>query len=113
MNTETKTQLVLRIRGLPQEIQDLIGEYNVEHRERMRQLRDEYFGIIFKTCSMCRMYTSHENYCPTDYFLYTKYGLNHYWCSKECLDDEPNESLVQNYFGTITKYLESSADLIR
>ena len=113
MNTEQEIKLLLRIRELPQVIRDLIGEYNVDHRALTRKLNTEYFGIIFKTCCVCRLYSSSEYYCPTDYFVCAKYGVGHYWCSKDCLDDEPDQSRVQRYLDSIANYLASTTNLIR
>jgi len=100
-----------RIQALPQELQDLIGEYNAEHRDHTRKLHTEYFAIIYKTCCVCRETATAEYYWSTDYFLYTKYGLDNYWCSQECFSAEQDEERIGQYLRVITDYIQRKSVL--
>ena len=94
-----------RILLLPQVIQDLIGEYNVEHRKQIKQLQDEYFRIIYKNCVICNSNVLKDYFWSVDYFIYKTYRVNCLWCSDTCLNTEKNEDLKHKYFTSVDNYL--------
>uniref|UniRef100_A0A6C0EQY9 Uncharacterized protein n=1 Tax=viral metagenome TaxID=1070528 RepID=A0A6C0EQY9_9ZZZZ len=94
-----------RILSLPQVIQDLIYEYNVEHRKQIKQLQDEYFRIIYKNCLICNSSISKGCFWSVDYFIYKTYRVNCLWCSEICLNKEKNEVLKHNYLTSVDNYL--------
>lgn len=69
---------------LPKEIQDMIYEYNVEHRPQMRivlkELLKKYKSKIYlnNRCSYCRI---QPNRPMTKYILWKKYTFCSEWCS--------------------------------
>ena len=50
------TNLLRRITSLPQVIQDIISEFNVEHRKYVSKLNKEYLSIIDKKCTNCNIF---------------------------------------------------------
>jgi len=93
-----------RIQLLPKEVQILIGEYNPEHRILTKQLKKEYFTMIYKECRICHAPFELE-FCPIDYFIIRKYKINSHWCTIDCfqLDKDKKEkrkclSAFKDYF---------------
>lgn len=98
--------LLQKIRLLPQVIQDLISEYNVDHRTQMRALEKEYFTVIYKNCIFCSAPPSKELYMPVDYFLCKKYNLHCFWCSEDCFYEDVRNDMKQNYLESIHDYMK-------
>jgi len=104
-----KTNLLRRITELPQVIQDIISEFNVEHRKYTRKLNKEYFTIISKKCVNCNIFCSKDVFWSIDYFIYKKYNMNSYWCSDICYNTENNEILKEKYIESIEDYLHNKS----
>ena len=99
-----------RILLLPQVIQNLIGEYNVEHRKLTQHLHEEYFRIIYKNCRICNSPFQKDLFCCVDYFINKyfinkTYGLNWYWCSENCLNEDKNFYIKQKYIELVNDYI--------
>ena len=62
--------------ALPKEIQDLIGEYNVEHRQKFNKVLEGIKGIYGLECQGC--FITRYSTC-----LYS-YIEEEFVCSKEC-----------------------------
>lgn len=97
-------QMKERIQSLPKEIQILIGEYNAEHRMHTKQLKQEFFNMIYSVCRSCHTPFDKE-FCPIDYFIIRKYALTCHWCSVDCFHLDKNKkekikclSAVKDYF---------------
>jgi len=99
--------LLQKIKLLPQVIQDLISEYNVEHRKLIKQLNEEYFTIIYKKCAICDSLSSKDIFWSIDYFIYKKCDLKCFWCSELCFNNDKNETLKQNYVKSVNDYLST------
>lgn len=93
------------LRTLPQEVQTLIGEFNVEHREQMRRIFQELRGIIYNPCRTCRLPYPPEIFYSVDYFIAQKYRIRHTWCCDPCFDRDPDEVLKNHYLTSIKDYL--------
>jgi Zn-finger protein len=100
--------LYQQIQRLPQVLQDLIGEYNVNHRSLVRKLRDEYFSIIYQNCRICERPFRPELYCSLDYFIYQKHHIRTYWCTQRCFDIESDENAKEKYLRAIEDTLAQS-----
>lgn len=68
--------LKLNISKLPQNLQDLIGEFNVEHRLFYRGVMKELEKN--STCYLCKSISGCRYRC--------KYDFSHIYCSKVCRD---------------------------
>jgi hypothetical protein len=93
-----------RIHVLPKEIQIRISEYNADHRKQTKQLKEEYFKMIYSICRSCQKPFDKE-FCTIDYFIIRKYALTCHWCSIDCfhVDLDKNEKIkcltaVKDYF---------------
>jgi len=64
-------------RALPKEIQDLIGEYNADHRHKFNQVLEGIKGIYGLECQGC--YITRYSTC-----LYS-YIAEEFVCSSECM----------------------------
>ena len=98
-------ELYRLIRKLPQEIQDLIGEFNPEHREQMKIIQKDFFGIIYKPCKICSQPYPKEIFYSVDYFISHKYELQHYWCSDYCFDKDKEDDTKYKYLTSVKDYL--------
>jgi len=101
--------LIQRITQLPQVLQDLIGEYNADHREQMNRVCREYFAIIYLPCKICGgPVITPDRFCSVDYFIFRVFRRGHFsghWCSEACLEIEENELEKKNYFATIQQWI--------
>ena len=79
-----------RIQLLPKEVQILIGEYNPEHRRLTKQLKREYFDMIYSVCRVCSAPFDKE-FCPIDYFIIRKYALHCHWCTIDCFQKDKDK----------------------
>jgi hypothetical protein len=69
--------LMKRISQLPEDIQNLIYEYNVEHREKMKwALKDILENIKCENCNKRILK-----------LIYSERNMNMTCCSVECVDD--------------------------
>ena len=98
-------ELSKRITFLPKEIQNLIGEYNVEHREQTRKICKEFLNIIYIPCKTCKLPYPEDIFYSVDYFIHRKYNIRSYWCSDACFNREENENLKNKYTNSIREYL--------
>ena len=98
-------ELCKRIKLLPQVLQDLINEYNVEHRKQIKELNKEYFSIIYLNCMNCNYLYNSDIFYSIDYFIYKKYKLNCYWCTESCYNNYKNKDLKNKYEKSIKDYL--------
>lgn len=77
----------MNISLLPQELQNLISEFNIEHRPKMKLVFKELIvnhqGINYNniSCRYCR-FIPDENY--TKYILYKKKYKKYKFCSEWC-----------------------------
>lgn len=94
-----------KIKLLPKELQDLINEFNVDHREQIRRINSLYFKIIYNNCRICNYPFSSDIYCSTDYFIQSKYNLTCYWCCDVCFHSETDLAVKDNYMNCVKKYL--------
>lgn len=99
------TNLYNRIKLLPQVIQDLISEYNVDHRKQMQRLHKEYFAVIYYNCKMCTSPFPKDRFCSIDYFINSTCKIKCYWCSPDCFEDDTNEELKTAYITSVDEYL--------
>lgn len=98
-------ELYLFIRSLPREIQDLIGEYNVHHREQTKKIQNQFFQTIYNPCRNCNTpYPKHIFY-SVDYFISRKYHLTCYWCNDYCYNNDSDEVLKNKYYNSVKEYL--------
>ena len=100
----TELSLYKRIKLLPQVLQDLIGEYNADHRAQTKRIQHEYFAMIYQSCKICTRLFTADLYCSVDYFMYRKYKTG-YWCSDDCLDAEPDIFEKMRYLASIDDWL--------
>ena len=100
--------LYQQIKRLPQVLQDLIGEYNVDHRSLVRKLRDEYFSMIYLNCRICEKQHTPDMYYSLDYFIYIKHHIRTYWCSESCFDIEPDNNAKEKYLRAIDDTVKHS-----
>jgi hypothetical protein len=98
-------ELYKRIKLLPQVLQDLIGEYNVEHRKQIKNLNKEYYSIIYLNCLNCNYLYNSDIFCSVDYFIYIKYKFNYYWCSVNCYNNYKGKDLKNKYEESIKDYI--------
>ena len=103
------TNLLRYIMSLPQVIQDLIGEFNVEHRKYTNKLNQEYMLIVDKKCKICNNCSSKDNFWSIDYFIINQSKNINYWCSEICYNRETNELIKQKYIETIEEYLRNKS----
>ena len=92
-------------RSLPLEVQNLIGEFNVWHREQMREIHQEFLGIIYNPCRTCKLPYPQEIFYSVDYFIAHKYKMRCFWCCDYCFDVETNEYMKNKYMVSIKDYL--------
>jgi hypothetical protein len=109
--------LCKRIKLLPQELQNMIGEYNVEHREKLKTVNKEYFNIIYNKCMICDLYFSKDSFYSVDYFINYKNKMKYCWCSKECYNKEKiliknNYEIKINYYLKNISYQYKNKELI-
>ena len=75
---------IMNIQLLPKEIQDLIGEYNVDHRPKMKMVLNE---LLKKQNKKTHVYVCLCRNCGLDANeKYTKYIFweKHTFCSEQC-----------------------------
>ena len=89
-------------------IQDLIGEYNVEHRKQIKRVNEEYLKIIYTRCIICDLKFPKDIFCSGDFFINKKSNLTYYYCSTECLAMETNDKYKNKYITSIEHYLSTS-----
>lgn len=96
-----------RIQQLPRVIQDLIGEFNVEHREFTRRLEKELFSIIRQACPCCN--TPYTKWCSIEYFICQKQKqktkVNMFWCDSQCFKNDPDLETKTKTAQLIYEYL--------
>lgn len=95
-----------RIRHLPKEIQDLISEFNVEHRSYTRKIQKEYFSFLHQKCPYCHKAYDPELVCNTDYFICQKYKVNIFWCGDICFEADPDTTNKNDTKNAIDDYLK-------
>jgi hypothetical protein len=79
-------ELVNRINQLPKELQDLIGEFNVNHRIQMRNILNQllYKDIYMSNnCSACNKIINKNNMCEG---LYVYMWKRYLYCGEECAE---------------------------
>ena len=99
------SSLCRRIQLLPQVIQDLIAEYNVDHRKYTKKINEEYLSIIYNPCMTCNRMFSKDLFCSVDYFINIRYKLKCYWCNEVCFNQDENHLLKARYLSAIDDYL--------
>ena len=62
--------------NLPKEIQDLISEYNVDHRSNFNKVLEEIKQIYSLTCEGCNITKYSKSF--------TSYIMDSFVCSREC-----------------------------
>ena len=107
MKMNSNSSLCRRIQLLPQVIQDLIAEYNVDHRKYTKKLNEEYLSIIYNPCIMCNQMFSKDLFCSVDYFINIRFKLKTYWCNSGCFDQDENHELKARYLSAIDNYLHT------
>ena len=95
-----------RISLLPQFIQILILEFNVDHRPLLQKVHQEYLEIIYPLCRVCSA-PFDKMFCSMDYFIIQKHKLNCHWCGIDCFERDTDRELklkclqaVQDYVGS-------------
>jgi hypothetical protein len=99
-----------KINSLPQVLQNLIGEYNVEHRNYTKMLHCEFYDIITIKCCNCNYININEFFYSVDYFMNKKYNIRSKWCSDECFQSfgsysENNKMIIEKYTKSVNKYM--------
>ena len=102
--------LKARIQRLPQELQDLIAEYNVEHRTITKRIIEEFNHNIDKKCEVCGNSVS-SNFWSCDYFINLRCNIENFWCGEECYNNTevPNEQIRTMY--ETYKYMDTTSIL--
>ena len=93
-----------RILLLPQSIQILISEFNVEHRPRLRKIHQEYLTLIYPLCRICSA-PFDKMFCTIDYFIIHKFNLNCHWCGLECFEKETDRDLKIKCLTAVKDYI--------
>ena len=75
------TQLLILLRSLPKVLQDLIGEYNVEHRPKMKLVLEELstqtpYSLTCSGCGIGKIGICLYSYVSEDFV-----------CSEKCIKD--------------------------
>lgn len=99
-----KKSLLQCIQNLPKEIQNIIFEYNVEHRKHMKEIFNEYFKIIYNNCKICNKSIVYDTFYYVDYFIYKKYNISYHWCSGYCFYSDIDRNLKDNYKKKLQTY---------
>lgn len=94
-----------RISSLPYAIQILIGEFNVEHRPKLRSIHQQYLGLIYPNCRICSA-PFDKPFCTLDYFIIKKYKLNCHWCGIECFEKDTDRELKLKCLHAVKEYIE-------
>ena len=96
-----------RLKSIPQVLQDLVSEYNVEHRVQMKKVFEEYFSVIFTKCINCNSVFDLEIYCSVDYFINQRFNMRHHFCSEECFNENDHELDIKKneYVTSVNDYL--------
>lgn len=97
-----------RIKSLPQVLQDLVSEYNVEHRVLMNRVFQEYFSVIYTQCLECGSMFDKEMYYSIDYFINKKCNIKFHWCSENCFEqptDTECDRIKTEYVTSVNDYL--------
>jgi hypothetical protein len=97
--------LIEKIKCLPKVIQDLINEYNVMHRIKLKKVTDEYFSIIYNNCKYCYKPISKHLYWSADYFISKHYNIKHCWCNDICFTNYENLTEKDHYMQSINEYM--------
>ena len=99
------TVLLQKIQGLPKEIQNIIYEYNVDHREQLNKCFKEYFKTIFMDCKICsNNVINPNNYYYVDYFVNSKCNISSYWCNDFCFFKDTDEKYKEQYKTSVQNY---------
>lgn len=94
-----------RIQLLPKEVQILIGEYNPEHRNLTKQLKKEYFTMIYRECRICHAPFNLE-FCPIDYFIIRKYKITSHWCTIDCFQIDKDKKEKKKCLSSFKDYFQ-------
>lgn len=107
MGNTINMNILQRIKSLPQVLQDLIWEYNVEkHRDQMKDLCCEYFTAAYLKCAVCNMRITDDIFYSVDYFIFRKYKMKQNWCSNLCWDIETDSHKKEVYENCIEEYIQ-------
>ena len=98
-----------KIKELPKYIQDMIYEFNVDHRKNMRHCFREFYGFILNNCLNCSVPFPREYFWSVDYFVNRKYKLNCYWCSQNCFNTTDRIEIKLKYLKSLLEYLEQDS----
>lgn len=77
MQTQNKNKIMKRVSELPKEIQNIIYEFNVDHRKYMKRIFQYILQMKF-ICDCCQKYMVKNMYR-------SKYYERMFCCSNECL----------------------------
>ena len=107
MELQDKTVLSLqkRIALLPQSVQILISEFNVEHRPLFQKIHREYFTLIYPACRICAM-PFDKPFCSIDYFIIHKFKLDCHWCGLDCFEKDTDRDLKMRCLMAVKEYVE-------
>lgn len=77
---EMEQKLMASIHSLPKELQDIIGEYNVEHRQKMNKVFKNIKGYQFRSlkCKICNI--RKISLCAKYFNI-----IDHFVCSRKCV----------------------------
>ena len=98
--------ILKRVKMLPKEIQDIINEFNVDHREQMRIINNQYYSIIYNNCRMCSLSMDRDIFWSVDYFIQSKYKLSCYWCSDLCFNKDKDKNTKENYLSCVKNFIK-------
>lgn len=93
------------ISSLPQAIQILISEFNVDHRVLLRNVHQEYLTIIYPLCRVCDK-PFDAIFCSMDYFILKRYKMDCHWCGLDCFEKESDTELKINCLRSVQEYVE-------
>ena len=97
-------ELQKRICGLPKELQNVIYEYNPEHRLYTKKLHREFREIIFPPCKVCHTPFKNE-FCGLDYFIIYKYKIYSHWCDINCFDKDKDAEVKLKCLKAVDQYM--------
>lgn len=107
--TSLTTSLEIRISKLPKVLQDLIGEFNIEHRKNTNKIIQQFNSKIHNSCEFCKIPISIDIFCSCDYFINKKCNINNFWCGS-CYNFLTIEK-QHKYNSDINEYLKNKSIL--
>lgn len=97
-----------RIQLLPQALQLLISEYNVDHRVQFRKVNQEFMDTVYVPCRICHAPFNRE-FCSVDYFIIQKYKLSCHWCDINCFHQDTDADIKLKCLTAVEEYMKGNS----